>query len=108
LNQALSVFFFVLLFILYLIVEIFLAMATYMYLNLYHPYTFGSLIGFAHGLLNTFTTYLERLSPDLANSAYRTLLGELGAKSVLLLLIGLIVSALARLIIWSINRAFTR
>jgi hypothetical protein len=108
LNQVLSAAIFVLLFLLYLIIEIFLAMATYMYLNLYHPYTFGSLIGFAHGLLNTFTSYLERFSPDLANSAYRTLLGELGAKSVLLLLIGLIVSALARLIIWAINRAIFR
>jgi len=107
-NKVLPVFLFVMLFLLYLIVEIFLAMATYMYLNLYHPYTFGSLIGFAHGLLNTFSTYLERMSPDLANSAYRTLLGELGPKSVLLLLIGLIVSALARLVIWSIKRAIKR
>jgi hypothetical protein len=107
-NHILSALVFVLLFFLYLVVEIFLAMAAYMYINLYHPYTFGSLIGFAHGLLNTFTTYLERFSPDLANSAYRTLLGELGAKSVLLLLIGLIVSALARLVIWTISRAIAR
>jgi hypothetical protein len=107
-NKILPVFLFVLLFFLYLVVEIFMAMAAYMYLNLYHPYTFGSMIGFAHGLLNTFSTYLERVSPDLANSAYRTLLGELGAKSVLLLLIGLLVSALARLVIWGVNRAIKR
>ena len=92
----------------YLIVEVFLAMLTYMYLNLYHPYTFGSLIRIAHGLLNSFTTYLEQLSPDLANQAFRTLLGELGAKSVLLLLIGLIVSALARLLIWAVRGAIVR
>jgi hypothetical protein len=108
LNQALSAALFVLLFFLYLIVEVFLAMATYMYLNLYHPYTFGSLIGLARGLLNSFTTYLEQLSPELANRAYATLLGELGPKSVLLLLIGLIVSALARLMIWAVKNALKR
>jgi hypothetical protein len=105
LNPALSAVLFVLLFFLYLIVEVFLAMATYMYLNLYHPYTFGSLIRLAGGLLNSFASYLDQFSPQLANRAYATLLGELGPKSVLLLLIGLIVSALARLMIWAVNRA---
>jgi hypothetical protein len=108
LQQLISVLLYVLLFFAYLIVEVFLAMATYMYLNIYHPYTFGSMIRFAGGLLSTFTTYLDRLSPDLATRAYATLLGELGPKSVLLLLIGLIVSALARLAIWSLKKALSR
>ena len=104
-NPALSIVLYVLLFLLYLVVEVFMAMATYMYLNIYTPQTFGSLIGFARALLNSSTTYLERLSPDLANRAYTTLLGDLGPKSVLLLLIGLLVSALARLSILAIRRA---
>lgn len=104
LNKVLSTVGFTLLFMVYLIVEVFLAMLTYMYLNLNHPLTFGWLIGLSRGLLNSFTTYLEQLSPDLANRAYATLLGELGPKSVLLLLTGLIVSAIARLLIWAVNR----
>jgi hypothetical protein len=108
LHPALSTLLFLLLFVLYLVVEIFLAMATYVYLNIYHPYTFGSLIRLSRSLLDGFTTYLKGFSPELANRAYATLLGELGPKSVLLLLIGLIVSALARLIIWSIRRSLAR
>lgn len=107
-NQFISTVIFVLLFLVYLVVEVFLAMLTYMYLNLNHPYTFGSLIRVAHGVLNSFTTYLDQLAPELANQAYRTLLGELGPKSVLLLLIGLIVSALARLMIWAVRGAIAR
>jgi hypothetical protein len=103
-NQVLSTIAFVLLFVVYLIVEVFLAMMTYMYLNLYHPLTFGSLTQLASGLLHSFATYLQQLSPDLATRAYATLLGELGPKSVLLLLIGLLVSAVMRLLIWLVRR----
>jgi hypothetical protein len=101
LNKVLSTIAFILLFVVYLVIEVFLAMMTYMYLNLYHPYTFGSLTQLASGLLHSFATYLQQLSPELATRAYATLLGELGPKSVLLLLIGLLVSALARLAIWA-------
>jgi hypothetical protein len=107
-NQILSAVAFTLLFVIYLIVEVFLAMLVYMYLNLSHPYTFGWLIGLAARLLAAFTTYLEQLSPDLANQAFRTLLGEIGPKAVLLLLIGLIVGAVARLVIWAVRNSVQR
>jgi hypothetical protein len=82
----------------YLIVEVIVAMLAYIYLNLYQVETFGRLVGFCRELLNTFATQLERFSPELATQAYATLLGELGAKSVLLLFLGLGVSALIRLL----------
>jgi hypothetical protein len=106
LKTLLSTLVFLVLFVFYLIVEVLLAMVTYMYLNLNHPLTFGWLTSIAGELLNAFTTYLQQISPELAKRAYASLLGELGAKSVLLLLLGLLVSALARLIIWLVRRAF--
>lgn len=105
-QTVLSAILFIVLFVVYLILEVLMAMLAYMYLNLYHPYTFGSLIGIARSVLNGITAYLQQISPDLANRADATLLGELGPKSVLLLLIGLTVSALARLVIWMIRRSF--
>jgi hypothetical protein len=90
----------------YLIVEVIVAMLAYMYLNLYQFETFGRLVGWCRELLNTFATQLERFSPELANQAYATLLGELGAKSVLLLFLGLGVSALIRLLGAFLHRTF--
>ena len=108
LNPALTAIAYAALFVLYLILEVLIAMLVYMYINLYHPRTFGWLIGFARNVLNSFTTYLEQLSPDFANRAYATVLGELGPKSVLLLLIGLAVSALARIVISSVRASLGR
>lgn len=88
----------------YVIVEVIVAMAAYMYLALNHTETFGTLIGYSRELLNLFANQLETWAPELANQAYTTLLGELGAKSILLLLIGLAVSALGRLIGWTVRR----
>lgn len=90
--------------VIYLVVEVFLAMLAYMYLNLYHFETFGYLIGLSREFLNAFATQLERYSPELANQAYATVLGELGAKSVLLLFIGLAVSTLIRILIWFVHK----
>ncbi len=107
-KTILSTIAFLVLFVVYLIVEVLLAMVTYMYLNLNHPLTFGWLTSIARELLNSFTTYLEQVSPELATRAFATLLGELGPKSVLLLLIGLLVSAIARLIIWGVRALVAR
>ncbi len=87
--------------VVYVVVEVVVAMAAYMYLALNHVETFGHLIAFSHDLLNVFANRLEQWSPELATQAYTTLLGELGPKSILLLLIGLVVSALGRLLTWS-------
>ncbi len=92
----------------YVIVEVVVAMVAYMYLALNHVETFGHLIAFSHDVLNLFANQLEQWSPELATQAYTTLLGELGPKSILLLLIGLAVSAIGRLATWSARRWFYR
>jgi hypothetical protein len=90
--------------LLYVAVEVVVAMFAYMYLALNHVETFGTLISFSRDVLNLFANQLEQFSPELANRAYTTLLGELGPKSILLLLIGLIVGAMGRLIGWLVRR----
>ena len=89
----------------YLLVEVLVAMTAYMYLNLHHIQTFGYLIGISRTLLNAFANHLEKLSPEIANQAYATILGELGAKSILLLFIGLAVSAAIRALIWFVHKS---
>jgi hypothetical protein len=91
-------------FVLYLAVEAIVAMFAYMYLALNHVELFGHLVSFSRDVLNLFANQLEAWAPDFANQAYTTLLGELGPKSILLLLIGLTVGAILRLIGWTIRR----
>jgi len=93
---------------LYVVVEVVVAMVAYMYLALNHVQTFGHLIAFSRDVLNLFANQLEQWSPELATQAYTTLLGELGPKSILLLLIGLGVSALGRLVTWGFRGWFRR
>jgi hypothetical protein len=90
----------------YVIVEVVVAMVAYMYLALNHVETFGHLVAYSRDVLNLFANQLEQWAPDLATQAYTTLLGELGPKSILLLLIGLAVSAIGRLATWSARRWF--
>ena len=105
-KSALSTFVFTVLFVVYLLIEVFAAMAAYMYLNLSHTDTFGYLVGVAQRLLRVFTSYLVQLYPEVANRAFATILGEMGPKPILLLLIGLVVSAVARLLMWTIAKSF--
>lgn len=70
------------------IVEVVVAMFAYMYLALNHIETFGYLVGLSRDVLNLFAEQLKQYSPELALRADTTLLGELGPKSILLLLIG--------------------
>jgi hypothetical protein len=90
----------------YVIVEVVIAMVAYMYLALNHVETFGHLVAFSRNVLNLFANQLEQWAPDLATQAYTTLLGELGPKSILLLLIGLAVSAIGRLATWGARQWF--
>lgn len=94
--------------VIYVIVEVVVAMVAYMYLALNHVETFGHLVAYSREILNLFANQLEQWAPDLATQAYTTLLGELGPKSILLLLIGLFVSALGRLATWSARAWFHR
>ncbi|KAB2943488.1 MAG: hypothetical protein K8F92_13900 [Hyphomicrobium sp.] len=90
------------------IVEVVVAMFAYMYLALNHVETFGYLVGLSRDVLKLFADQLKQLSPELALRADTTLLGELGPKSILLLLIGLTVSGLGRLAGWIARRWYAR
>ncbi len=105
-KSALSTLAFTVLFVLYLLVEVFAAMAVYMYLNLSYTNAFGYLVSLAQQLLSLFTVYLVQLFPETANRAFATILGEMGPKSILLLVMGLVVSAVVRLLIWTIAKSF--
>jgi hypothetical protein len=93
-----------------LLVELMVAMFAYVYLNLYHLATFGYLVRLSRSVLDVLTSQLDFWLPRSANVAYATLIGELGPKSILLLLIGLlsafIVRSLARLVRRSLRRRF--
>jgi len=88
----------------HLIVEILVTMLAYIYLNLYHMDTFGYLIRESRYMLDLLARSLEWLSPELAERAYATLLGELGPKAFLLLVMGLIAGTLVRFVMWLIGR----
>jgi len=82
--------------IFFLIVELVVTMLVYTGLNIYSLNLFGTLVRMARSVLDIMAALVERLIPGSANTAYATLFGELGPKSILLLLIGLIVAAVIR------------
>lgn len=79
-----------------LLVELITTMLLYMYLNFYHIDTFGHLVRIARYPLDIIQGQVEYWLPASGNSAYATLIGELGPKSFLLLMLGLIVAAIIR------------
>jgi hypothetical protein len=98
---------FLVLLLVYLVVEMLAAMLAYAYLNIYQIDTFGYLIKLSRNILTTMLVFFETYAPpDLANRAYATLLGEIGPKSLMLLVLGLAVSTLIRLLVWVIHRGF--
>src|SRR5712691_3899585 len=82
--------------VLLLVVELLATMLVYSYLNLYHLSTFGYLVRLARSVLDVLTGQLEYWLPVSANSAYATLIGELGPKSILLLILGLVTATVIR------------
>lgn len=79
-----------------LVVELVLTMVVYTYLNLKFLDTFGYLVRLSRSVLDALSNLLVYLLPGQANAAYATLLGELGPKAILLLLIGLVVATIVR------------
>jgi hypothetical protein len=79
-----------------LLVELIATMLVYMYLNFYHIETFGYLVRLARSLLDAIGGQVDYWLPGSANSAYATLIGEMGPKSFLLLTFGLVVAAIIR------------
>ncbi|MGI9523854.1 MAG: hypothetical protein ACR2PG_19655 [Hyphomicrobiaceae bacterium] len=88
------------------VIELVMAILIYIYLALYHLEAFGALVRISKHVLDTLTSLIERLVPDLANQVYATILGELGPKAMLLLLTGLVVGAGLRLITWCLVQVF--
>jgi hypothetical protein len=84
--------------ILLLIVELILTVLVYTALNVYSFELFGTLVRFAGTVLETMAGLVERFFSGASNTAYASLFGELGPKSMLLLLIGLVVAAIVRLL----------
>jgi hypothetical protein len=93
--------------VLLLVVELIATMIIYIYLNLYHIGTFGYLVRWARGVLDLLAGQLDYWMPASANAAYATLLGELGPKSILLLMLGLVTATVIRGIVRFIERRAT-
>ncbi|MCH9806468.1 MAG: hypothetical protein K0U74_01935 [Alphaproteobacteria bacterium] len=87
------------------VIELMAALFTYFYLAIFQREWFGHLIGYARGVLNFCIGQIEMWFPSFTNAANATLIGELAPKSMLLLLIGLVVGALIRLVLWMLKRA---
>jgi hypothetical protein len=94
--------------VLLLVVELVATMLVYIYLNLYHLSTFGYLVRLSRSVLDVLTGQLEYWVPVSANVAYATLIGELGPKSILLLMLGLVTATVIRAIARGIIRLASR
>lgn len=79
-----------------LVIEVFLTMLVYTYLNLNYLNAFGYLVRMASTVHEAMKSALVAMFPGSVNAAYATLFGELGPKAILLLLIGLVVAAVVR------------
>ncbi len=94
--------------LLLLVVELLSAMMIYIYLNLYHVELFGHLVRDARYVLDALVSQMEYWLPVSSNSAYATLIGELGPKSLLLLLIGLVSAMAIRFLARAAARALSK
>lgn len=90
-----------------LVVELIMTVLVYSMLNIYQFELFGRLVRFAGSVLETMSEFVARFFADSADTAYASLFGELGPKSMLLLLIGLAVAAVMRLVL-GLMRATSR
>lgn len=81
-----------------LLIELILTVLVYSGLNVYYFDLFGRLVQFASTVLEMMAGFVERFFPQASSTAYASLFGELGPKSMLLLLIGLVVAAVVRLL----------
>ena len=80
-----------------LVIEVFLTLLTYTFLNLYAQNTwFGYLVGISGSIADGMKKLLLTMIPSWANAVNATLVGDLNPKAVLLLLIGLVVAAIVR------------
>lgn len=90
-----------------LVVELVMTVLVYTGLNVYQFELFGRLVRFAGSVLETMSGLVAQFFAGSADTAYASLFGELGPKSMLLLLIGLVVAAFMRLIAALVRSAST-
>ena len=90
--------------VLLVFIELMAALFTYFYLAIFEREWFGTLIGYSREVLNFAIGQIELWFPAFTNAANATLIGELAPKSMLLLLIGLVVGAIIRLLLWMLTR----
>ncbi len=91
-----------------LVVELLAAMLVYIYLNVYHLATFGYLVRLARSVQDVLAAQLDYWLPKSSNVVYATLIGELGPKSILLLLIGLLSAFIVRSLVRLVRRYLRR
>lgn len=89
--------------LLLLAVEAFCAMLTYTLLQLYSVDLFGHLVGLSRSVMNVMVGSLQTILPGISNQLEASLGGELSPKAVLLLLLGLVVGAIIRFVIWGVS-----
>ncbi|HFB2048516.1 MAG: hypothetical protein HRT83_03735 [Hyphomicrobiaceae bacterium] len=95
-------------FVLIVALELVLAVFVYTYLATFDLQTFSRLVKISKDILDFLITRMEIFLPEITNSAYATLIGELDPKSMLLLLTGLVMGAFFRLFVWLISALRTR
>ena len=88
----------------FLLLELILTVLVYTGLNYYSLNLFGYLVGASQSVLDLIRLLIRMLLPAAANAANATLIGEFSAKSILLLLIGLVVAALVRTLVGLVTR----
>lgn len=86
-----------------LIIELVVTMLVYVGLNLYSFELFGTLVRYAGAALEMMAALVERVFASSANTAYASVFGELGPKSMLLLLIGLVVAGVLRVLVGAVR-----
>lgn len=87
-----------------LILEVMLAILLYIFLNTQVPDLFNALVSTAGGALIWVLNSVRGFAPDFAEVASGSLLGDLSAKALFLLFLGLFASGLIRVIIFSFAR----
>ena len=87
-----------------LVMEVLLAMAIYIYLDLNHRDFFGLLVAWARNAMNGLLDGLRTTAPDLYIAANQSLAGEVAAKAFLLLVLGLFASGVIRFLAWTVRR----
>lgn len=87
-----------------LLMEVLLAMAIFIYLNLEAQDLFAVLVAWSRDLMNMLLEFFRGFAPDLASRTDVSLAGDLAPKAFLLLVLGLFASGVIRFFAWMVRR----